>query len=134
MGSWAVPIIVFQISDAVSGFEFNNKLLILIIIWTLFITIILFELLFFCLLLLNKVKNTKCGYSRQSIGNSIKFQFTNSKAVLIFILGVSIIFAKYTSEQINDVLLGNINSFDYDVYHKHLYYFSFIWIFYNFFK
>jgi len=112
MGSWAVPIIVFQISDAVSGFEFNNKLLILIIIWTLFITIILFELLFLCLLLFNKVKNTKCGYSHQSIGNSVKFQFTSSKLLLVFILGVSIMSANYTSEQINNVLLANTNVFD----------------------
>ena len=116
MGSWAVPIIVFQISDAVSGFEFNTKLLSLIVIWTLFIIIILFELLFFCLLLLNKVKNTKCGYSRQSICNSIKFQFTNSKLLLVFILILSIIFARFVSEQINSVLLGTTTIFDWGLF------------------
>nr|QNO41329.1 hypothetical protein NCIKIHKB_00004 [Methanosarcinales archaeon ANME-2c ERB4] len=105
IGSLTVSLIAFQDLDTFSGFEFNNQLLILIIIKTLFITLILFESLFFCLLLVNKYRTTKRGDSCQSIGNSTKFQFTNSKLLLVFILFASIIFARFVSEQITDVLL-----------------------------
>lgn len=107
-----VSIMAFQILDTCSGFEFNNQLLICIILQTLFITIILFEFSFFWLLLNTKVITNSRDRAREPIGRSVKVRFTNSKVVLIFILGVSIISAKYTSEQINDILLGNINNFD----------------------
>jgi hypothetical protein len=112
VGSLAVTLIAFQNLDTFSGFEFNNQLLIFITITTLVTMIVLFESLFFCLLLVNKCRKTKRGDSCQPIGDSVKFQFANSKLLLVFILGISIISAKYTSEQINNVLLGNINSFD----------------------
>lgn len=116
IGSLTVSLIAFQDLDTFSGFEFNNQLLILIIIKTLFITLILFESLFFCLLLVNKYRTTKRGDSCQSMGNSIKFQFINSKLLLVFILFASIIFARFVSEQINDVLLENATVFDWQLF------------------
>jgi len=112
VNSMLVSIMAFQILDTYSGFEFNNQLRIHIMLQTLFSTIILFEFSFFWLLLNTKVVTNSRDRAREPIGRSVKVRFTNSKAVLIFILGASIISAKYTSERINDVLLGNINSFD----------------------
>ena len=112
VGSLAVTSIAFQDLDTFSGFEFNNQLLILITITTLVTMMVLFESLFFCLLLVNKCRKTKRGDSCQPIGDPVKFQFTNSKLLLVFILILSIIFARFVSEQINNVLIGNANSFD----------------------
>ena len=116
ISSLTISLIAFQDLDMFSGFEFNNQLLIFIIIKTLFIILILFESLFFCLLLVNKCRKTKRGDSYHSIGNSIKFQFTNSKLLLVFILFASIVFARFVSEQITDVLLEHTTVFDWQLF------------------
>jgi len=115
ISSLTISLIAFQDLDMFSGFEFNNQLLIFIIIKTLFIILILFESLFFCLLLVNKCRKTKRGDSYHSIGNSIKFQFTNSKLLLVFMLFASIIFARFVSEQITNVLLEHTTVFDWQL-------------------
>jgi len=103
-----VSIMAFQILDAFSNFEYNNQLLIRIAIITLFTTIILFEISFLGLLFIYKEKKTKCDNVNKPIDDPIKFQFTNSKVVLFLILIASITFARFVSEQVNDVLLGSI--------------------------
>ena len=103
-----VSIMAFQILDAFSNFEYNNQLLIRIAIITLFTTIILFEISFLGLLFIYKGKKTKCDNVNKPIDDPIKFQFTNSKVVLFLILIASITFARFVSEQVNDVLLGSI--------------------------
>jgi len=115
ISSLTISLIAFQDLDMFSGFEFNNQLLIFIIIKTLVIILILFESLFFCLLLVNKCRKTKRCDSYHSIGNSIKFQFTNSKLLLVFILFASIIFARFVSEQLTNVLLEHTTVFDWQL-------------------
>jgi len=106
--SITILMIAFQDAIIFSDFEYNIQLLILIVIKTIFVTIFLFELSFLGLLIIQKSKKTKRGDPDHSLSDPIIFQFTNSKVVLTFVLITSILFAKFTSEQINDFLLGII--------------------------
>ena len=99
-------IVPFLLSIPFKDFEYNNQLLILIVIETLFFMIVSIEGFFLFLLLINKGDKIKHDDSRQLIGDSVKFQFTNSKIVLFLCLIASIIFARFVSEQINNTLLG----------------------------